>query len=139
VPRSCCTHSCLITLGLVVGDISSAFPPLHTGLPHLYHGLSRRPGRITDDLPYNRRLSDIYLSVSHPLWRMFSAADAAYIPPLHRLLIHFIYVWWNWKERVVTVLTCTIPDRRSFPTGRLQPPTIPFPSRFIHFYIPNEM
>ena len=58
--------------------------PLHMGLPHLYHGLSRRSGRITDDPPYNRRLIIWYLPIGITiLVADVSAADAAYITSLH--------------------------------------------------------
>jgi len=138
MPRSCCTHSCLITLGLVIGDISSALSPLHMDLP-LYHGFSIRPGNATDNQPYNYWLIMRYLPIGITLLvAHVSAMDAAYIPLLHRLLIHSISVWWNSKERVIVfqfLVACSIPDCCYFPTGRLQLPTI----TFIHFYIPNEV
>jgi len=70
-------------------------------LPHLYYGLSRNPGCIADALAYNCRLIVWYSSIGITfLVADVLATDAECIPPLHHLLIHYISVWWNLKEKV---------------------------------------
>ena len=60
------------------------------GLAHFYDGFSRHPRSTIDSRPYDCRLTIWYLPIGI-IPR--SACFAAYIPPLHRLPIHFVSEW----------------------------------------------